>query len=592
MRLHPADIALVILYLLAVVATGLVIRRRATGRPEAYYLAGRGVPWWILGLSGCSSYIDIGGTMAMVGLLFYVGLQGIWATHIVWGWFMICFYMAFQARWIRRSGVMTFAEWNRTRFGDGGDAEAARLAAAVFLLILMVCNLMYIAVGIGKFAEAILPLEEWGWSRWQPTVIVFATVGVYVTLGGFLGVILTDVVQTVLIAAGAVILSVLAFATTDVPGILAARPDGWAQLTPSWTLWSGYLEATPPGYHHFYYSGPLILAASSWALFRVLAGPNVWDFQFFLTARSARDAALAGGVWTVGYTLRWILGCAFLVLAFPLLGEQVSADAEQIMPRVLGELPIGVCGLFVAVLLAALMSTLDAMVNVTSSVVVNDLLRRYAWRGLTDRRAVQLGQAASLLALLIGLIFSLSFRDVVSAWETMIFVVVTMILVPATLRWHWWRFGARAFVASMVATAGIVLLLKIVVASEDFPFVGLPASIGASLVASLILGRICSPTRRDVLVAFYARIRPFGFWGPIRREAIDRGLVPPDDRTPAIDLANGVLTMLFQLSLAVVPFLAFLRRWRDAGLWALIALALGAILYFTWYRTLPARDET
>ena len=96
---------------------GFVIKKKATKRLDSYFLADRNVPWWMLGLAGCSSYIDIGGTMSMVGILFYLGLKSLWATHIFWGWFIICFYMAFQAKWIRRSGVMTFAEWNETRFG-------------------------------------------------------------------------------------------------------------------------------------------------------------------------------------------------------------------------------------------------------------------------------------------------------------------------------------------------------------------------------------------------------------------------------------------------------------------------------------------
>ena len=88
-------------------------------------------------------------------------------------------------------------------------------------------------------------------------------------------------------------------------------------------------------------------------IFRVLAGPNVWDFQFFLTARSSRDAALAGGMWTVGYTIRWFLGVAFLVLGVYYLGSKTGFDAEKIMPMVLTNLPVGIAGLFLAVLLAA-----------------------------------------------------------------------------------------------------------------------------------------------------------------------------------------------------------------------------------------------
>src|SRR5512137_30288 len=144
MSLHPVDLAIVGFYLFLMALVGVIVKNRATRKIDSYFLADRNVPWWMLGLSGCSSYIDIGGTMSMIGLLFYLGLKSLWATHIFWGWFMICFYMAFQAKYIRRSGVMTFAEWNETRFGKTRDAGAARLASSIFLLVLMICNLMFI----------------------------------------------------------------------------------------------------------------------------------------------------------------------------------------------------------------------------------------------------------------------------------------------------------------------------------------------------------------------------------------------------------------------------------------------------------------
>ncbi len=585
MELDTADRLIVAGYLGFVVFLGFLIRKRATRQRDSFYLADRNIPWWMLGLSGCSSYIDIGGTMAMVGVLFYLGLKGIWATHIVWGWFIICFYMAFQAKWIRRSGVMTFAEWNETRYGPGRDTEAARVAAAIFLLVLMVFNLTYIAVGIGKFAETHFPLE-----RWQSTLIVFSAIGIYVTLGGFFGVIVTDMLQTVLIAVGAVLLTVFVFRETDAGSILASRPEGWTSLAATWTLWDGFHQSVPESYQHFYWFGPLLLGTSTWLIFRVLAGPNVWDFQFFLSARSPRDAALAGGVWTVGYTLRWILGCAFLLLSFSLLETKQGYDAEKIMPEVLGELPVGVKGLFLAVLLAALMSTLDAMVNVTSSVVVNDFLKRYAWRRLGEKACVRLGQAASIAALLLGFWFSLSFQDIISAWETMIFSVVTIVLVPATFRWHWWRFSAKAFVIGMAGSAAVNLIL--VLLPSDAPgHVVLAVNIGACFYITLAAGLFCSPPDMEVLLEFYTKIRPFGFWGPVKREARRRGLIPPKDHTELYDILNGLLTAAYQVSLALIPFYAFLRFWRDAGIWLAVSLLLTVILYFTWYRTLPPRSD-
>jgi Na+/proline symporter len=585
MKLHWIDLTIIGVYFMINAFIGIYVQKRATKQVDSYFLADRNIPWWMLGLSGCSSYIDIGGTMALVGAMFYLGLKSIWMTHIFWGWLIICFYMAFQGKYIRRSGVMTFAEWNVTRFGDTRDTEYARIAAATFLLVLMVFNLMFMAVGTGKFAEEFLPL-----TRWQSALIVFGVVGIYVTLGGFVGVIFTDVFQTILIAIGAVVLGIMAFSEPLSATFAATRDPGWSSIVPTWTLWGSYLKDTPSAYQHYNWFGPMLLAGFSWLIFRVLAGPNVWDFQFFLTTKSARDASLAAGTWTVGYTLRWIIACSFLVLGIVYLGDQAAFDAEKIMPLVLMKLPIGMQGIFMAVLLAALMSTLSAMINVTSSVITNDFLGRYFVKNVAPKKLVRYGQAASVIAIVVAFIFSLSFTDIVSAWETMIFVVVTMILAPSTMRWHWWRFGARAFVWSMVLTAAFIILQKLFFSHWDI-LTTLAADTLVSVAITIVCGRLMPSADMDVLVKFYSKVRPFGFWKPVRLESERRGLVPINDPMPRIDMLNGFITVFFQGSLALLPFFLFLRQWSNFILTFGIFVVLSVILYFTWYKNLPSPDE-
>lgn len=585
MDLHWIDLTVIAVYLLLNALIGVYVQKKSTKGVDSFFLADRDVPWWMLGLSGCSSYIDIGGTMALVGAMFYLGVKSIWMTHIFWGWLIICFYMAFQAKYIRRSGVMTFAEWNVTRFGNTRDTEYARIAAATFLLVLMVFNLMFMAVGTGKFAEEFLPF-----SRWISTLIVFGVVGVYVTLGGFKGVILTDVFQTILIAVGAVVLTVMVFQQDMGVNALATKNSEWGSLAPVWNLWPSYLRDTPASYQHYFPFGTMLLAGFGWLIFRVLAGPNVWDFQFFLTTKSARDASLAAGMWTVGYTLRWIIACAFLMLGIYYLDTQAGFDAEKIMPMVLKRLPVGLQGIFMAVLLAALMSTLSAMINVTSSVVTNDFLARYWAKNHTPKQLVRLGQLASVGAIVLGFVFSLSFTDIVSAWETMIFVVVTMILVPATCRWHWWRFGAKAFVWSMVVSALLIVSQKLFLGEWGIVLT-LAVDTAASFVATIFIGSLLPSADMDTLTAFYARVRPFGFWGPVRLEAVRRGLVPANDWMPRIDMINGAITVVFQISLALISFYLFLRDWSNLLLCVTTALGLGVVLYFTWYKNLPSADE-
>jgi solute:Na+ symporter, SSS family len=165
-----------------------------------------------------------------------------------------------------------------------------------------------------------------------------------------------------------------------------------------------------------------------------------------------------------------------------------------------------------------------------------------------------------------------------------------VILVPATLRWHYWRFGARAFVGSMAVSAGLITL-RLFLIKGLHAAASLGLDMGLCLAVTIAFSFFTKPADIEVLVKFYARIRPFGVWGPVRREAVRRGLVPARDKMPAIDALNGLITAVFQFSLALLPFFAFLRNWRQFGVWASVAAGVAVILYFTWYKNLPAKGE-
>jgi len=585
MNLQPLDVGVLILYLAATVWIGVHFRRRATRRLDAYYLADREVSWWMVGLSGCSSYVDIGGTMLIIGVMFYVGIKSVWVFHVAWGFFVMAMFMAYQAKYIRRSGVMTLAEWNATRFGNTRDTEYLRIAIALFILLQMILTLMYIAVGTGKFAEEFINLP-----RWASTSLVFAVVGIYVTFGGFFGVIWTDMFQTVLITIGAIGLSIAALQLPDGITALAARNPEWGTLIPSWNLWSDYLGQTPASYHQYFSFGPLMVASAVWVLFRLLAGPLGWDFTFFLTTKNPRAASLAAGAWTLGHTVRWLIAGSFLCFGVHFLGSTASFDAERIMPLVVRNLPPVVSGVFMAVLLAALMSTLSAIINVTSGVILNDFMKRYLAKNLPERSLVRMGMIASAFVMLLGCVMSFMYEQIVSAWELLLYVMLTMIMVPAALRWHWWRFGARAFLWSMLASTGVVVIQKVWLAELPLHWT-IIFLMSASFGSTLLITFLTRPAELETLVRFYAKVRPFGVWGPVRREAERRGLVPPRDAMPKLDMANAVIASFFQFSLAVAVFYLFLKEWANAGIWLLLIVITAAVLYFTWYKHLPSPDE-
>jgi ABC-type Fe3+-siderophore transport system permease subunit len=142
----------------------------------------------------------------------------------------------------------------------------------------------------------------------------------------------------------------------------------------------------------------------------------------------------------------------------------------------------------------------------------------------------------------------------------------------------------------MVATAAFIALQKIFF-NEISSTHSLGINIVASLILTVIIGFLVKPTDREILVNFYSRIRPFGFWRPVRLEAVKRGLVKAKDKEPWFDALNGLITPVYQFLIALIPFYLLLRQWHNLWLTLGGLAVVVVVLYFTWYKNLPSRDE-
>jgi len=158
MNLKGVDIAIVAVYLAAVIGIGFYVKRKSAAGLESYFLGNRQMPWWMLAMSGSSSYFDITGTMWIVSLLVMLGLRGMW-IQFMWGFIIAGFYMAFMGKWIRRSGVITGAEWMVKRFGAGVQGDLARLSYTIYAILTISALLGYTAVGMGKFGAEFIPVK-------------------------------------------------------------------------------------------------------------------------------------------------------------------------------------------------------------------------------------------------------------------------------------------------------------------------------------------------------------------------------------------------------------------------------------------------
>ena len=111
---------------------------------ESYFIAGRKLPWWALGISGMASWLDITGTMIIVSFLFMLGPRGLFIEFRGGAVLPLAFMLVFAGKWHRRSGCMTGAEWMLFRFGKGFGGQFARIAQAFSVVMLTIGMLAYL----------------------------------------------------------------------------------------------------------------------------------------------------------------------------------------------------------------------------------------------------------------------------------------------------------------------------------------------------------------------------------------------------------------------------------------------------------------
>ena len=308
--MHPVDLTIIVAYLLTMAFVGWWVSKRASQSAESYFLAGKSLPWWIIGVAHGSSGVDISGTMWFVMMLYIYGVKATWLLW-VWPLFNVIFRMMYLGTWVRRSNVLTGAEWMRTRFGDSRGAELAYLSVVVYALVSMIGFLSYAFRGVATFTAPLfpwhLPDEAYG------TAVLLIT-GVYCIVGGMYSVVMNDLIQFVLKVVAAVAVAVIAIVLIRPEQIMAAVPTGWDNLFFGWKLdldWSGlmpelnhriYIPYDPAGGGGDGYS--LFMLFTGMLLLRgvlvSMAGPTPnYAIQHILSTRSPREAALENMVMAI-----------------------------------------------------------------------------------------------------------------------------------------------------------------------------------------------------------------------------------------------------------------------------------------------------
>ncbi|MDH7605497.1 MAG: sodium:solute symporter, partial [Melioribacter sp.] len=191
MIINTIDLLIIIAYFAIILVIGILVSKRAIKDIDSYFLGSNALPWWILGISNASGMFDITGTMWLVYLMFVYGLKSVWIPWL-WPIFNQIFLMAYLSIWLRRSNVMTGAQWIETRFGNGKGARLAHYIVVCFALVSLVGFIAYDFKGIGKFAKIFLP---WDLSPDVYAIILMSITAIYAVKGGMVSVVATEVLQ-------------------------------------------------------------------------------------------------------------------------------------------------------------------------------------------------------------------------------------------------------------------------------------------------------------------------------------------------------------------------------------------------------------
>ncbi len=590
MNLSTIDQIIVVVYLAAIMSIGFAMKRQAAKGMSSYFLGGRQLPWWALAMSGSSSYFDITGTMWIVSTFIALGLKGMW-VHWLWGFPITAFYLAYMGKWIRRSNALTGAEWMKTRFGASRAGDLARLSYTLFAILTISALLGYSAIGMGKFGAIFLPFS--------PNVcalLILGVTGLYVILGGFHGIVRVEIVQTIVLSAGAIVFAIIGYLHFDAATFAAKIPNGWQDIMPA--VRPEAFQGLVSGGTDYSFFGALLAVWVAKGLLLCLSGPEqLYDFQRFLAAKDERDASKLGALWGVIHTVRWCFAMAIAVMAIMGIGDaaldaKLKADPETALPLIIGSmLPVGLVGFMLAALLSGFLATFSSTVNGGAAYLVKDVYQRYINPQADTKKLVRVSYLSSALLILTGLVISYFGTSINTAFLWIFGTLAAGILPPNVLRWYWWRLNGQGYAAGVFGGMALSLAQVFLEQSgqiEPLPlYVGFPVIALLSTVVTIVVSILTEPTDLETLRRFYEKVQPAGLWEPARTAVMNSNPEFKKQTPFALEAFNTLIAMIGISALYTSMLYLILHRLQIGFTLVGVSAVTAVILYFTWYKTLP-----
>jgi len=554
MEIAMLDWLIIFLFFGISLGVGIYVSKTSGESANAFFLSGRSMPWWMLGLSMVATTFSTDTPNLVTDLVRTNGVSGnwVWWAFLITGLLTVFVY----AKLWRKSNVNTDLEFYELRYG-GKPASFLRKFRAIYLgIVFNVITMSAVTLAAIKIGGIMLGLEPW------QTVVTAGLVTVtFSAIGGFKGVVYTDMILFFVAMGGSI---GAAYYLVNLPEV-----GGITQLIAHENV-SDKISILPDFSNREALITLLIipLAVQWWSSWYPGAEPGGGGYiaQRMLAAKDENHAIGATFFFNImHYALRpwpWILVALASLVVFPDLESiqqafpSITADKlgnDLAYPAMLTKLPTGLLGLVLASLISAYMSTISTQLNWGSSYIVYDFYLRQINPEASQKRLVAVGRISTVVLMVLSTLLALLLQNAVQLFNLLlVFGAGTGLIF--ILRWFWWRINAWSEIVAMFVSGIISLLLAIpsfgIKAALFGPEALLPVWAEFPFVVVMttlfwVIATLLTPAEKlEVLHSFYKKIQPGGpGWKTVVDNAKAQG-VELEDNQQGWSVPSGVIAML------------------------------------------------
>jgi len=527
------DIAIIVVFFLIVLGIGYKASKTAGKSSSEFFLSGRNMPWWLLGVSMVAATFSADTPNLVTDIVRNNGVAGnwVWWAFLFTGMLTVFVY----AKLWRRSEVMTDLEFYELRY-SGKMASFLRGFRAIYLGVFF--NVMI--MGSVSLAAIKIGSVMFGIDKYTTITIASFAVVLYATMGGLKGVIWADFFQFGIAMFGSIAAAVVAVNQPEIGGLanLFSHPAVADKLN--------FL----PDFNDTEILIPLFIipiAIQWWNVWYPGAEPGGGGYiaQRMLSAKDERNAVGATLFFNVAhYAFRpwpWIIVALSSLILFPNLSDihtQFPNISDQYLkddiayPVMMTLLPSGLFGLVVASLIAAYMSTIGTHLNWGSSYVVNDFYKRFIKPEASEKELVRMGRLLTVVLMILAAVVSLWLENAKQAFDILLQIGAGTGLI-FILRWFWWRINAFTEISAMIVSFVVAISFQFFIPDAPKGVVAewwqtshwqLVLGIGITTITWLAVTFLTKPTDHSVLKKFVLLTRPGGSgWKKINAEIESEG---------------------------------------------------------------------